>query len=224
MVFFILLAIIILFFWFAKPPFITNQLAIYYFKKIPFPQTESEQKNAVQLLTKVIKLQPTDPILLRTSYHSRSASYFKLNEYDRALTDSSKALELFPEYAPAHQLKANIHLALQQFDESLSEYTQAIQLNDSEPEFYYERSKLYYLHLKDSEKALQDIEKSLQINPFHPPYHDLAAEIYLTLENPEKSLYHRNQLLALVEKFHPSCQTRYQYIIEKSKSQLFDHA
>lgn len=222
MIFFILVTFFLIISWFNKAPFIANPLANYYFKRVQFPQTESEHKDAVQLLTKVINLHPADPILLRMSYYSRSVSYFELKKYDLAFTDVSKGLELFPDYSPAHRLKANIYLALHQYQESLAEYTQAIQLDENEPEFYYDRSKLYYLHLKDLTKALQDINKALQINPFYPPHHDLAAEIYLALENFEKSLYHRNQLLYLVQKFHPSQQTHYQSIIEKSKTQILE--
>ncbi|KAK1933925.1 Small glutamine-rich tetratricopeptide repeat-containing protein 2 [Phytophthora citrophthora] len=79
---------------------------------------------AKQLYTQAIQLQSTDHLL----FGNRSATCHQLKQYEQALEDAEKAIELAPNWVKGYLRKATACEALQNWDEALVAYEKVCQL------------------------------------------------------------------------------------------------
>lgn len=89
---------------------------------------EAQNKNyavAIQLMTKLVLSEPDQA----SHYANRGLMYSHLEDWDRALADYNKALELNPELDSAYNNRANLYAKQHNWLEALGDYDQAIDLN-----------------------------------------------------------------------------------------------
>ncbi|XP_040157529.1 U-box domain-containing protein 70-like [Anopheles arabiensis] len=79
---------------------------------------------AILHYTHAIKLSPADPIL----YSNRSLAFCKMQQYYYANADADKAITLNPTWAKGYFRKAEVSMAVGQYDTALLSYGKALQL------------------------------------------------------------------------------------------------
>lgn len=93
----------------------------------------------------------------------------KKNNFEAALKDFDKAIELNPSSNLAHEILFNRaqlkRKELKEFNSALKDYNLAIKLNPSYVRAYVYRSILYKRNFKNFSKALENIKKSIEIDP-----------------------------------------------------------
>ena len=98
-------------------------------------------------------------------YYKRSLINFKLFEYDSALNDINKAIELFtkPEY---YCQRGKVHQAFRKYHDAINDYTSAISLDGNCFEAFMERGYTREF-IYDYELAISDYKKALDIQPYN---------------------------------------------------------
>jgi tetratricopeptide (TPR) repeat protein len=87
-----------------------------------------------------VKLDTHDSI----SYSTRSHVYVDLGNFDEALADITRAIELDPGYARYHLNRARIHLwSLSDYESAIADLERAIELNPDSLDAYDELSRVY---------------------------------------------------------------------------------
>jgi tetratricopeptide (TPR) repeat protein len=120
-------------------------------------------------------------------YSNRGNTYATLQQYEKAIPDHTKALQINPELAEAYYNRGSTYHSLQQYKLAISEYTQAIQLNPKLAVAYYNRG-VTYAKLQQYEKAISDFTQAIQTNPkLAVVYHNRGAT-YATLRQYEKAI------------------------------------
>jgi len=123
-------------------------------------------------------------------YYKRGLAYFAIREYEKALQDFTKILELNKQ-------------------EVISEF------------FYYKRARCFQIigrmnkNTEYHQKALESINKAIEINPYNTDYHKLRAAAYSQLSEDEKCLdsyyktleldlgnYHNNYIYFVIGKIY----------------------
>lgn len=88
--------------------------------------------------------------------------------YNDALGNVQKSLSLNPRNPVAEFTRALLQMDYGKFQEAVGSFTTAIQYAKPAPaEFYYQRA-LAYIALSQSDNALADLDKCLQLQPTHP--------------------------------------------------------
>jgi tetratricopeptide (TPR) repeat protein len=88
----------------------------------------------------------------------------KQGDFDGALTDYEKAIELHPQSAEAYNNRAGIKRAKGRLDEALADYNKAIELDPALGVAYGNRG-LVRKARGDSASALADYDKAIELNP-----------------------------------------------------------
>ena len=63
------------------------------------------------------------------AYNNRGVAYAKKGEYDKAITDYNKAIELNPEYARAYYNRGNAYAEKGEHDKATADYNKAIEID-----------------------------------------------------------------------------------------------
>ncbi len=116
-------------------------------------------EEAVRYYTKAIELQPNNS----EAYNSRGWSKYLLRQYQGAILDASKSLQIQPKHYTYHTRGA-AHLELGNYTQAIQDLSKAIALHDEEVLYFSDRAKAYVLHGL-YEKAIDDYEYAIQINP-----------------------------------------------------------
>jgi tetratricopeptide (TPR) repeat protein len=121
------------------------------------------------------------------SFNNRAVTYFERKQYEQALLDFNKTIQLRDDYTDAHYNRGVIYFSLKQYDKAIDDYSVAIQQDPKFPKAINNRGNVYHLLGKYNE-ALADYNKALELDPkFGKVYCDRAGTYY-TVQNFELAL------------------------------------
>ncbi len=102
--------------------------------------------------------------LARTYIYRGAARYWKKGDFDGAITDYTRAIELDPEYAEAYDYRGFAHLNNGDIDKAIADYTKAIDIDQELTEAYKDRATAYLAN-SDFGNAINDYTKAIQLDP-----------------------------------------------------------
>lgn len=117
---------------------------------------QGKYQESINYYTEILKENPDNEV----AYNRRGNVYYlKLNEYDLAIADYSRALKINAIYWKPYFNRGNVFEMLGNYGEAISDYDKAIALN---PNFSvaYESRGYCYLMLGETKKALTDFAKA----------------------------------------------------------------
>jgi tetratricopeptide (TPR) repeat protein len=94
----------------------------------------------------------------------RGSAYLGLRQYDKAIVDCTRAIELSPKYAQAWNYRGNAYFGLKQYDKAVADYTEALKLLPESAVIWSIRGEAF-ARLRQWDKALTDFSKAIEINP-----------------------------------------------------------
>ena len=128
---------------------------------------EGNFKNSINYFNKSIELKKDFSV----SYFYRGAAYHSLEEYDEAMLDYTKAISLDPKMTDAYYNRARIILSRKDLEnpdiqKAISDLEKALELDENFADALYAMAAAYK-KLEDYHKALEYLEKLLQMSPDH---------------------------------------------------------
>ncbi len=93
------------------------------------------------------------------AYANRGIAYGKKGQYDQAISDLNKALEINPRLALAYFTRGLSYAAKGQHDQAISDYNKALEINPRDALAYNNRG-LAYLRNGQYDKAWEDVYKA----------------------------------------------------------------
>ena len=97
-------------------------------------------------------------------YTKRGISYYQKGEYDQAILDFDKALQINPMNAEAYNNRGSVYGEKGRYDQAISDFCKALEISPMYAEAYYNRG-VTYNRRGQSDQAILDFEKALEINP-----------------------------------------------------------
>jgi len=92
-------------------------------------------------------------------------------QYEQAIEEFSKAIEIDPESFSAYCLRAEAYYEIEQYDKAVADYTKAIEVYPESgwkhPKYanaHYDRGNVYY-YMEEYDKAIADYTKAIEIDP-----------------------------------------------------------
>lgn len=112
-------------------------------------------------ISQAIDLEPLNPEI----YNLRGIIYLDLlKDYNNAITDFTRSIELNSNNYEFHYNLANVYLDTKQFELAILHYSRAIELNPHDPDLFSNRGNCY-LQLKQFENSIFDYKKAIEMNP-----------------------------------------------------------
>jgi tetratricopeptide (TPR) repeat protein len=103
-------------------------------------------------------------LLLANVLNSRGMARETLENFEQAIADYNKAIEINPEYGNAYNNRGNIKAKQADYKGAIKDYNKAIELNSQFVEAYCNRG-IARENLGDHSKALEDFDRAIELNP-----------------------------------------------------------
>jgi tetratricopeptide (TPR) repeat protein len=124
---------------------------------------------------------------LAVAYYNRGLAYARSNQYEEAIKDFKKALELNPKYAGAYNNRGNVYHELKQYKKAIEDYKEALELNPNLTVTYYNRG-IAYCKLNKTEEAIEDYNAAIKLNSKYAKAYYNRGIAYYDLDNYEKAI------------------------------------
>ncbi len=145
----------------GKPSGGADEAALPYLNKGVAQFSTGDMNGAIESFTRAIELSRANPVF----YYNRANAYYYKPDFNAALTDVSKALELkITQRAEAFTLRAAIRARLGDYDEAIADCNAALEINPKYALAYNNRAN-DKLQKRDYEGALTDANKALSLDP-----------------------------------------------------------
>ena len=141
------------------------------------------QGKQIELCNEAIELDPN----YAEAYRFRGLAYSRLQNYEAAFKDLSKAIELAPDDVLTYKARVFIcRVHLDKFDLAIQDLTKMIELVPNEAEFYFERAEINTF-LKNYAAALPDYTKYIQLKPNEALGYGRRSMVYMALGDRAKA-------------------------------------
>lgn len=110
-----------------------------------------------------------------TAYYERAGQHYLRRDYERTITDYTKAIELkYDPLSDPYYLRGFVYYVQRQYRQAVEDFNQAIELNyDPVNQVYYDRANAYY-YLGRYDQAIADYGKAIELKfePASQPYNN----------------------------------------------------
>lgn len=120
-------------------------------------------------------------------YSNRGDNYLNSGNYDLAISEYTKAIDLDPTLASLYYNRGLAYSLKEEYKLAIDDYTKSIEFDPEYADTFNNRCRTYYL-LGEYEKALPDCEKALTLAPNTDYMLDLRASIYVVLDRKEEAI------------------------------------
>ncbi len=122
----------------------------------------SDWSDGVILWSKVLQNNKNSVIAL----NSRGMLYKERGLHDKALSDFSAAIVLFPEDAKAHYNRGATYKKKGIYDKAITDYNKALKINPGNARVYNSRGVVYGI-MEAHDKAVNDFSKAIELWPYY---------------------------------------------------------
>jgi tetratricopeptide (TPR) repeat protein len=135
-------------------------------------------------------------------HYNRGLAHAKNGEYDQAISEFTKAIEINPQNADAYNNRGNAYRKKGQHDLVISDCTRAIEINPGLADAYYNRA-VAYDNKGFYDQAISDLDKAIEINPKLPGAYNSRAIAYYHKAEYDKAWQDIGKAQALGSPVHP---------------------
>ena len=129
-------------------------------------------------------------------FGNRADSYRNKKEWDRALADINKAVQLNPKNRRNYYIRGLLFYDQDNYDRAIPEFSQAIRIDPKYDEAYYYRGRSYFLK-KEYKSAIPDFTESTKLDPNYAPTWFYRGLSYERLDNLDQALTNYNKAISL---------------------------
>jgi len=97
-------------------------------------------------------------------YFQRGLAYGRKGQYDKAIADYTKSIEINPGDATVYISRGFAYVKIGQYDKAIADVTKAIEINPGDVGSYKKRGLIYSIR-RQYDKAIADFTKAIEINP-----------------------------------------------------------
>ena len=120
------------------------------------------------------------------AYYNRGTVYVDKGDFDAAIQDFDKAIDLNPEYAEAYNNRGAAHHKKDDFDAAIQDFNTSIGLNPEDAEAYYNRG-IAYTRKGKVDRTIQDFNTSIDLNPKYATAYYKRGLVWSCLKNWQRA-------------------------------------
>jgi tetratricopeptide (TPR) repeat protein len=125
-------------------------------------------------------------------YCRRGDAYYMQGEYDKAIADLSKAIDLAPDNINAYLSRARAYRDNQNPEMAITDMSRVIKLDRNHAEAYFLRGTIY-IRIGNLGNALADYETACKLDPSNNVYAEMLAAVMEAVSNERQQRVRKNE-------------------------------
>lgn len=168
--------------------FSKNETAIDFYQKAVDASKKENWKEAIQNYEQALKIDPK----FIYAWDNLGICYRRVEEYDKALHAYKQSLSIDPKGKMPLQNIAITYVYKKEYQKAIDAYKDFDKVYPGDPEVYYGMGQVYFTHLKNNEKGLDNICKAYKIyseqkSPYRSDAETMIGYIYKSMKEENKS-------------------------------------
>lgn len=149
-------------------------------------------KDEIALWSDVISKSPNKA----RAYNNRAKAYSVARQFNLALPDYARAVEIFPQYADAYKNRGLLFAEIGDWNKALADADKTVALSPNDAVVYLTRGLVYY-NLRQLDKAIADYDRCIAIDPKQASAYFSRGVVYAIQGQWEKAIADYDQTIAL---------------------------
>jgi len=133
---------------------------------------------------------------LSTRYGNRCNAYSGKKQYDQAIADCNKAIELDPKLAALYLNRGNAYKGKKHYDQAIADYNKAIELDPKFALAYINRGRTYS-GKKQYDQAIADCNKAIELDPKYALAYAERGDAYYYKKQYDQAIADYNRAIEL---------------------------
>ncbi|UKB85562.1 tetratricopeptide repeat protein [Chryseobacterium sp. MEBOG06] len=168
--------------------FSKNETAIDFYQKAVDASKKEDWKEAIQNYEQALKIDPK----FIYAWDNLGICYRRVEEYDKALHAYKQSLSIDPKGKMPLQNIAITYVYKKEYQKAIDAYNDFDKVYPGDPEVYYGMGQVYFTHLKNNEKGLDNICRAYRIyseqkSPYRSDAETMIGYIYKSMKEEGKS-------------------------------------
>lgn len=127
-----------------------------------------------------------------TAYYNLGAAYGNLGDYQLALINSSRGIELNPIYADAYYNRGTLYYSLGQYKQAINDFSIAIELKSWKSRKYYtmvfNNRGIANIAIGQYQQAISDFNRGIELNPQDEFAYSNRGNAYFRMEEHQRAI------------------------------------
>lgn len=158
------------------------------------PETPAEPETPEEPQVEAAELPITSPDIQAADYCHRAAIYLNMGEYDKAIHEYDRALELDPAHVQAYHDRGLAHVQRQQYTEAIADFSEVIALNPQHTDACYNRG-LVYARQNAFDQALADYDQALALDPDNALIYNSRGNVHYNTKDYARAIADYDQAI-----------------------------
>jgi len=154
-------------------------------------------------------------------YYNQGIAWYNKGDYDRAISDYSKAIELNPKNADTYNNRGIAWAKKGNHDRAISDFNKAIELNSKHPDAYNNRGIAWY-DKGDHGLAISDFSKAIELNPRYADAYGARGNAWIKKGDDERAASDYNKAIELNPKLVEAYKNQGNTWYRKKKENMLD--
>lgn len=168
--------------------FSENQTALDFYTKAVNVSKEENWKEAIQNYEQAVKIDPK----FIYAWDNLGITYRRVGDYDKALNAYKQSLAVDPKGKMPLQNIAITYVYKKEYQKAIDAYLDFDKTYPGDPEVYYGMGQVYFTHLKNNEKGLDNMCKAYRIysdqkSPYRSDAEKMLVYIYKSMKEEGKT-------------------------------------
>jgi len=127
---------------------------------------------------------------------NRGVDYLGKGDYDQAISEFTKAIEIDPSLPDAYSNRGDAYLHKANYDQAISDCTKAIAINPNFETAYLNRGVAYF-YQRNYDQAISDLSKAIEINPNYDLAYSSRGGVYCEKANYDQAISDCTKAIAI---------------------------
>ncbi len=150
-------------------------------------RSRDRMRAASALIEKVAHFPSFPSALLAQIYSDRGWAYLHLKDYEQAISDFHRALDLNPDYAWVYGSRGLVYRTLRDYERAITDFDRAIELNPAYAWAFGSRGVTFHF-LNDYERAIADFDRAIELNPKYTWAYGSRGQTYRLRKDYERAI------------------------------------
>jgi tetratricopeptide (TPR) repeat protein/serine/threonine protein kinase len=146
-------------------------------------EQERDLAAAAAAFTGCILKRPQYPV----AWNNRGIAYSKLRQYDKAIADHSKAIELKADYTDTWCNRGSAYRESRQYDKAIADFCRAIELKPDFAAGWFGRGAVH-ADMGQRDKAIADYSRAIELKPDYAPGWYMRGSVHADMGQYDKAL------------------------------------